>query len=291
VGGNIWHISNERRDLIAGLLAHANSNGGSPTENEIQSLEKSIAEARSQETSIEHKITDRDLFLEGVFFTQKVIGNMRNEGRLRGLRAGLDQKKILRGIYVVKVLVEGMNPEVEKYGLTQQLLQTDTELRLRQHGIRVGTSLQSEEEKAFKRAEQKINERISLTWLAANCAESDQEFLKYASAGIRLSELLYPHLLSASEQLNTLYINVNAIVFEENGRAAFSIKVALQEISYLYRNGTMAVADVWEKNCIAGCSTGRLKEYVRECLRDFVDEFINDYLAANPKDHLSEDGS
>jgi hypothetical protein len=45
----------------------------------------------------------------------------------------------LRGIEGVHVIVESLRPEVEQYGLTQQQLHTDVELRLREAGIRVLT--------------------------------------------------------------------------------------------------------------------------------------------------------
>jgi len=49
----------------------------------------------------------------------------------------VDQKDTLKGLQGVHVLVESLNPEVEKYDLTKQQLQTDVELRLRQNSIKV----------------------------------------------------------------------------------------------------------------------------------------------------------
>jgi hypothetical protein len=48
-----------------------------------------------------------------------------------------DQKDTLKGLQSVYVVVESFESEVEKYGLTEQQIQTDVELRLRQNGIRV----------------------------------------------------------------------------------------------------------------------------------------------------------
>ena len=50
-----------------------------------------------------------------------------------------DGKEILQGLEGVGVVVAPIKPEVEKYGLTKQYLQTDTELQLRQYGIKVLT--------------------------------------------------------------------------------------------------------------------------------------------------------
>jgi len=273
--------------LATALLVHANREHGSGISDEIQSLEKDIERARREEVFFESKITDRDSFLEGVFFAQKVTGNMRNEGNLLGLRAQDDRKIYLEGLLGVEVVVEKISPEVENYGLTEQLLQTDTELRLRQHGIRVGTSMSPQVEKDFERLEQAITDRISRTWLQADRVKSDQEFLQFASAGIRMSDS-YPYLFSASELLPTLYINVSAIVFEEIHLAAISIRVELTEAAYLYRNGACCTSAIWKTAGVAGCSSSKLKEYARECLRDILDGFINDYLSANPKDRSSQ---
>ena len=51
----------------------------------------------------------------------------------------IDQKDTLKGLQGVRVLVEGLKPEIENRGLTRQQLQTDVELRLRQNGIKVLT--------------------------------------------------------------------------------------------------------------------------------------------------------
>ena len=48
-------------------------------------------------------------------------------------------KEVLQGMEGVFVLVSSIEPEIEKYGLTSQGLKTDTELQLRQYGIKVLT--------------------------------------------------------------------------------------------------------------------------------------------------------
>ena len=49
----------------------------------------------------------------------------------------VEDRDTLRGLDGVFVLVEEIEPEIERYGLTKQALQTDTELQLRQYGIKV----------------------------------------------------------------------------------------------------------------------------------------------------------
>jgi len=51
----------------------------------------------------------------------------------------------LKGITAIRVVVEPLNPEAERDGLTKDQLQTDVELRLRKAGIRVTSSLEESE--------------------------------------------------------------------------------------------------------------------------------------------------
>lgn len=270
--------------LVAGLLVHANSKHGSRISDEIQSLEEALVQARSQEVSPARKITDRRAFREGVFFTQKVIGNIRKEGTLLGLCAQRDRKEILWGLDCVEVLVEGIRPNAERYGVTKQLLQTDTELQLRMHGIKVGTYVQPQDEKLD---EQAITNAIVQYWRQATNAKSDQDFLQATSDYLRRDFFETYQLFG---QLPVLYINLNTTLDEERRHAAFSIRVELREMAYLLRNSALvADAKVWEKGGGLGtCSPSDLKDYVRECLRDIINEFINDYLSANPKDRSSQ---
>lgn len=53
--------------------------------------------------------------------------------------AWANKKEVLQGLQGVRVLVGDIKPEVEKYGLTEKSLQTDTELQLRLYGIKVFT--------------------------------------------------------------------------------------------------------------------------------------------------------
>ena len=256
-------------------IAQASSEHKPGISEENQPLEKTLPE---------HKITDRTSFLQGVFFARKVIGNIKIEELSLGLHNQDDPKKYLKSLPAVEVSVEQIKPEVEKYGLTQQLLQTETELRLRQHGIIIGMSTSPEMEKEFEGLEKITNDNISQIWLQAYNAESDQAFLELASTGIRISEFSYPFLFSLFEQPPTLYVNVHAAISKETHYAAFAIHLELKDAANLFRNGAGCTAAIWEEDGVAGCSSSRLKDYVRECLRDMLDRFINDYLAANPKD-------
>lgn len=56
---------------------------------------------------------------------------------LPSLSWALDQKEALRGLTGVKVVVEHLNPEVERLGLQKSQIQSDVEERLRRVGIKV----------------------------------------------------------------------------------------------------------------------------------------------------------
>lgn len=141
------------------------------------------------------------------------------------------ERDTLKGLQGVGVGVEYLTPEVEKYGLTRQQLQTDVELRLRQNGIRV---------------------------------------------------------LSKQEELSTpgmpnLYLNVNIVAREDSGLAAYSILLELRQNVFLARDITkLCITPTWLKGSTGSVGLGKI-DALREYVKDDVDQFINNYLAANPK--------
>lgn len=123
--------------------------------------------------------------------------------------------------------------EVEKYGLTRKLLQTQTEQQLRKHGIKILT----------------------------------------------LNELRK----SPESPVVSLYINVNAQVLKGHTVAPVNTNVRLLQVVSLARTlGTFCLATTWQKDAIQFGDIQALKE-IRITVSSLVDEFINDYLAANPK--------
>jgi hypothetical protein len=143
----------------------------------------------------------------------------------------VNQKDTLTGLQGVYVVVEILRPEVEKYGLTRQQLQTDVELRLRQNGIKV---LSGEE---------------------------------------RLSAPGMPYL----------YVNVPIMKVEEIPLVVYSISVQLWQRVLLTRDpNKIYIASTWDTGFI-GCAGLDRIESIRESVKNYVDAFINDYLAVNPK--------
>jgi len=143
------------------------------------------------------------------------------------------EKEILQGLEGVWVFVKGIKPEAEKYGLTRQALLTDTELQLRQYGIKVLT----------------LEEHLSTPGM--------------------------PYL----------YIGVNVVIDEEDLTAAAAIIVALDEKVLLLREPKRICygASTWHRGSVVLVGLREIKN-LREDVKDLVNEFINDYLAVNPKE-------
>ena len=145
----------------------------------------------------------------------------------------VSEKEVLQGLEGVHVLVGDIKPEVEKYGLTKKALQTDTELQLRQYGIKVLT-------------EEEWRSTQGQPWLCINVIVSMEEEVLLAGAAINVE------------------LRENVLLLREPATLCFA-------------------ATTWSKTGVWGVGLGRIKD-LRGSVKDFVSEFINDYLAANPKE-------
>lgn len=140
------------------------------------------------------------------------------------------RRKYLEGVPGVHVLVNPIDPEAGKYGLTKENVQNDTELLLRQYGVKI---LSREE-----------------------AIETDS----------------YPRLFVS------VNIHINDTI------AAIAIEVELVEEVILQRKPPkLCPATIWETGYFGLVSTRILGE-VRKNVKDQVEIFINNYLAANPKE-------
>lgn len=137
-------------------------------------------------------------------------------------------QKALVGLKGIGVLVEYMQPQAERLGLTRDQIRTDVELRLRKAGIKVLT-------------EKEYSEVPGQPWL---------------------------------------YVNINTAMGTLPGICAYSIKVDLEETVTL-ANGFKTRSAIWNIGYV-GLIGIRKTNYIRNPLSDLIDEFINDYLAANP---------
>jgi len=143
------------------------------------------------------------------------------------------EKDVLQGLEGVHVFVNPIKPDVEKYSLTEKDLQRDTELQLRQHGIKV---LTHEE------------------WLS-------------------------------TPEMPCLWIEVVVLTAEESTFATASIVVELHENVLLLREPKRVciVAATWHRGNVWSGEAHSINK-IRGHVKDLVSEFINDYLAANPKE-------
>jgi hypothetical protein len=255
--------------------------GINPTDEETEQLRDHISslEASSGEAYPPNKMEKRGDFVLGVVFALDTMIYTRNDA---ARHATADKKKGLAGIEAVTVTVD-VQSNVKEYGLTQQLLQTDTELRLRQEGIRVLTA--EEVDRSVTNAQEKQQERwqdlaLKMISLPEALAQNDPDEHFWRS----LRPLIPEYLRETCGPSPYLSVNLHPIVSEKGGFTVFSVDLELNDAVYVRRNGALRVAAIWETGALAACQSSELEEHARECLRDCLDEFINDYLAANPKD-------
>jgi len=144
------------------------------------------------------------------------------------------QRGSLRGLKGVGVVVESLQSEVERDGLTRSHIRTDSELALRQAGIRV------------------LSEDESLN-------EPGSPYL-YVNLTTVKSEVLYAF---------TSYL--------------YSLQISLRQNVTLTREpNTKVSAMTWQTSVLGSVNAADL-ENLRKTIRDSLNQFINDYLAANPK--------
>jgi hypothetical protein len=143
-------------------------------------------------------------------------------------------RRSLVGLREIAVVVESLNEDVIRDGLSAQDIRTYVELRLRQSGIIV----------------------------------------------------VPPESEATLPGGQYLYINVNAqkradvLLFY-----AVNVQVSLHQNAILLRDPAIKVfgASTWSRQVIFSGGPSFLREGVRGGLRDLLDQFLNDYLTANPK--------
>jgi hypothetical protein len=143
-------------------------------------------------------------------------------------------RKTLVGLKGIYVLVEHIDDDVARYGLSTQQIQTDVELRLRQAGLVVLNHAQWIGQEGF--------EGFPYLYVSAQTLKSSRPFFVY-------------HLDLELKQLVTTVRNPSA---------------------------TVAVP-TWTARAQLGYVGEEKVPSLRDDIRDMVDQFINAYLAANPK--------
>lgn len=77
-----------------------------------------------------------------------------------------------------------------------------------------------------------------------------------------------------------LYVNVNATKVGE--RYALSVSLGLNEIVKLVDDSGLTYGEIWENGLVATTTSTNLLAVV-DAVRELVERFANDYLAANPR--------
>jgi hypothetical protein len=80
-----------------------------------------------------------------------------------------------------------------------------------------------------------------------------------------------------------LYVNLNLLSVSGPNEFVYSINVSLRRYAASPINGADAVVLLWEKGLVAIAGERRMPRAAEESLDDLMDEFVNSYLAANPK--------
>lgn len=139
----------------------------------------------------------------------------------------------LLGLKGVRVYVE-LVPGARIGGLTKRALQTDTELQIRQNGIKVFSSEDS---------------------------------------------------ISEAGRSPKLHIVVGIAKTRQYGGCGYSATAALWQWAELFREpGIFCSAITWMDLKVGFSSMRKAEAAIKDAVRELVDKFINDYLAANPKE-------
>jgi len=208
----------------------------------------------------------RQAFLEGVLFATQ-----EQESVLHKPPAGFNTKDVLTGIEGIEVVVEALPAVVEKYGLRKHDLQTAIEQQLRGRRIVVIEQPQTKGPPAEDAEQaQEPNEALMQT---AN-AESDESFLQDVRAYLQQRQ---PRSAAA-----ILDVSINAVAEEAAGFASYSIHVQfVQTVVLLRPEPRRSLAATWQTATVGYVSLAEFKGLGGR-VRDAVEEFISDYIEANP---------
>lgn len=105
--------------------------------------------------------------------------------------------------------------------------------------------------------------------------------LKLRLAGIKVNSHME---WLASKDKTFIYVNINANSNSINPSISYCISVKLNQTVTLVRSPyAMVQGVVWDRGSVGKQPKSRFKAAARRSVNDFMDEFINDYLTANPK--------
>jgi hypothetical protein len=96
--------------------------------------------------------------------------------------------------------------------------------------------------------------------------------LKMRTAGVKLDDSVRPYL----------YLNVSVLHDPEQQDVAFSIALKFKQWG-TFDGGFRGLGTTWDTGAIGTVGETMAARNIRESVGDYVDQFLNDYLKANPR--------
>ena len=191
----------------------------------------------------------------------------------------LGDQQSLRGIKVMGVVVY-VQPKVEGYGLSEENLKTDVELKLRRIGIKA-----LELQEMLVPAHIPLETELELARLEAKNTKRPFEEVKKGMA--RILEVADSLDAVDAERAGSPYlcVNVNTLTARPGDEPhviyevciEFKQGVRLERDTSIFEYG----ATTWDKGVFGVAPADRVEAVIRGVVSDLVDQFINAYLAEN----------
>lgn len=127
---------------------------------------------------------------------------------------------------------------------------------------------------------------VSVEWIKP---EVEKRGLKAEALQTAIELRLRQHGIKVNEDGPRLYINVSTLLVDDHHCASIHVSVEFHERAILARRPKINTGvTTWQKGIIGFFGFNKLRD-VRESVLELVDEFINDYLAANPKQQPTDE--
>jgi hypothetical protein len=199
---------------------------------------------------------------------------------------GVDTRS-LSGLIAVTILIERLGPDIEREGLSRELLKNDIELRLRLAGIRVvddpfedlgGRPVVPYPNEVFG-PDTLATFRGRVGSMIVQSSLSDEEKSKFI-------RILTDVTLGTRRQIAQLRVFLHTLKAEESFYI-FNVKLQVAQGATLERDYTLyhpgAITWIREDLGYVGKRNNQpLAAYMRQVVQDLVDQFINQYLSVNP---------
>ncbi len=125
-----------------------------------------------------------------------------------------------------------------------------------------------------------LKEDAKYAGLTEEQLQTDVE-LKLRLAGIKVNT---KEEFLASEDMAHVYVRCGTSSNKDIPSIPYTVSVSLGQTVQLRRSPNVSVSGTtWETGFVGLCPKGKFQEITRQVVKNQMDEFINDYLTANPK--------